>query len=43
MAGPSLLMVTEDLVAELRRRHDGEAAAAEYLDRINTLAHTQRA
>jgi hypothetical protein len=35
-------MVSEDLVTELRSRYQGEAAAGEYLDRINTLAHRQR-
>jgi hypothetical protein len=39
---PSLLMVTEDLVSELHRRYDGEAAATDYLDRINTLAKSKR-
>jgi transcriptional regulator with XRE-family HTH domain len=39
---PSLLMVSEDVVTELRSRYQGEAAAGEYLDRINTLAHRQR-
>jgi transcriptional regulator with XRE-family HTH domain len=38
---PSLLMVTEDLVTELRRRYDREPAAVDYLDRINTLTHNQ--
>jgi hypothetical protein len=39
---PSLLMVTEDLVSELCRRYDGEPAAADYLDRIGTLANSKR-
>lgn len=36
---PSLLMVTGDLVVELRRHYDREPAAIDYLDRIDTLAH----
>jgi hypothetical protein len=39
---PSLLMVSEDLVSELRRRYDGESAADDYLDRIRTLANSHR-
>jgi hypothetical protein len=35
---PSLLMVTGDLVTELRRRYDGEPASIDYFDRIATLA-----
>jgi transcriptional regulator with XRE-family HTH domain len=34
---PSLLMVTGDLVAELRARYDTEPGTAEYVDRINSL------
>jgi hypothetical protein len=34
---PSLLMVTGDLVAELRARYDDEPEVADYLDRINSL------
>jgi len=34
---PSLLMVTGDLVTELRRRYDGEPATADYLERIGAL------
>jgi hypothetical protein len=35
---PSLLMVTGDLVTDLRGRYAKEPAASEYLDRIDTLA-----
>jgi hypothetical protein len=35
---PSLLMVTGDLVAELRGRYDHEPAAGDYLERLDTLA-----
>ena len=39
---PSLLMVSEDLVTELRRRYGGEPAATDYLDCITTLANAER-
>jgi hypothetical protein len=35
---PSLLMVTSDLVTELRTRYDAEPGTAGYLERINSLA-----
>jgi hypothetical protein len=34
---PSLLMVTDDLVTELRSRYKAEAGTADYLDRIRSL------
>lgn len=37
-----LLMVTGDLVAELRQNHSGEPATAEYLERIDALAGKDR-
>jgi transcriptional regulator with XRE-family HTH domain len=37
---PSLLMVTGDLVTELRTRYDTEPAATDYLERIHGLAAT---
>jgi hypothetical protein len=36
---PSLLMVTDDLVTELRSRYEAEAGTIEYLDRIRTLGN----
>jgi transcriptional regulator with XRE-family HTH domain len=38
---PSLLMVSQDLVAEIRRRFEREPAAMGYLDRIDTIANRQ--
>jgi hypothetical protein len=35
---PSLLMVTGDLVTELRQNYRGEPATVEYLERIDALA-----
>jgi transcriptional regulator with XRE-family HTH domain len=37
---PSLLMVTEDLVTELRRRYEREPGAIDYFDRLRTIAST---
>jgi transcriptional regulator with XRE-family HTH domain len=37
---PSLLMVTEDLVVELRSRYDDEPGTTEYLERINTIGRS---
>jgi len=34
---PSLLMVTDDLVTELRSRYEAEAGTVDYLDRIRSL------
>jgi hypothetical protein len=34
---PSLLMVTGDLVKELRNRYDHEPAAVDYVERIDAL------
>lgn len=35
---PSLLMVTDDLVTELRSRYETEAGTVDYLDRIRNLS-----
>src|SRR6185503_9479891 len=40
---PSLLMVNQDLVTELRRRYPNEGATADYLDRVRALAIGQKA
>jgi hypothetical protein len=37
---PSLLMVTDDLVTELRQRYEREAGTLDYLDRRRTIAST---
>jgi hypothetical protein len=37
---PSLLMVTDDLVTELRQRYEREAGTLDYLERLRTIAST---
>jgi transcriptional regulator with XRE-family HTH domain len=37
---PSLLMVTDDLVSELRRRYEREPGAVDYVERLRSIAAT---
>jgi hypothetical protein len=39
---PSLLMVTDDLVTELRSRYEAEGGTVDFLDRIRSLGELPR-